>query len=256
MQIFKIIIRFKTKTPPTKPHLNSNSILPKPLPLTDYEPSHPMQSEIKDPTNKNFYSLSFAQKNRIGPIISPKKTKKNPKHFKMLYEEQVINQPGRPFFKQPSPGFFMRILNDFEMRQHFNKNIDNFIAGDIVDLEMFKNLKQPIHLRKTTVKRGFIVSKRNRGYGSTFIFRCMDRNNEAYEVSYPLYSPFIKKLKLIRREEVKKSKCYSVRKNINALSVREAINMRLKQKEVNIAIMNKLVEKKRNRKKQKSGERN
>ncbi|MES1921937.1 hypothetical protein MHBO_003462 [Bonamia ostreae] len=173
--------------------------LPDPLPLDIYESSD----------SKNTHS--YVKALREGSIRGTHEKKKNPEIFKMRYEEIVPNMPGREYHKQPTPQHFMKMLNDFEIRKMENRRIENFNAGDEIEIELKKHLPDG-GIEK---KKGLCIARRNRGYGSSFVLRLMGSNKEAFELTYPLYSPFIVSIKMLERHYSKKKKLLFMRDKKN-----------------------------------------
>ncbi|RJR26523.1 50S ribosomal protein L19 [candidate division WWE3 bacterium] len=95
-------------------------------------------------------------------------------------KEQVTNQPGLP----------------------------DFIAGDTVKVHY-----KIIEGDKTRIQpyEGIVISKKGSGVSKTFIVRRIGADNVAMERIFPLYSPNIEKIEILKKGRVRRAKLYYLR---------------------------------------------
>lgn len=103
------------------------------------------------------------------------------------------------------------LLQQFEEEQlqklAENKEIPSFAPGDTVRVN--------VRIIEGTTERiqafeGVCIARKNRGIHSTFTVRKIS-NGEGVERSFPLYSPRLDSIKLIRRGIVRRAKLYYMR---------------------------------------------
>jgi large subunit ribosomal protein L19 len=73
---------------------------------------------------------------------------------------------------------------------------------------------------------GLVISRRGSGANQTFMVRKVSAGNIGVERIFPLFSPFIAKIKLKRQGDIKRSKLYYLRE-------RQGKSARIKEKEQN-----------------------
>ncbi|WGH25589.1 MAG: 50S ribosomal protein L19 [Candidatus Shikimatogenerans bostrichidophilus] len=91
-----------------------------------------------------------------------------------------------------------------------NKNINyNFNVGDNISI-YYKNIN--INKKKDIIFKGYVLSKKgNNKFNKTFIVRNII-NNIGVEITFFLYCPYIKKIIINKKNKVKRSKIYFIRK--------------------------------------------
>ena len=88
-----------------------------------------------------------------------------------------------------------------------NSSIPSFKSGDTVRVNVFvtEGNKERIQAFE-----GICIARSNRGFNSTFTFRKIS-HGEGVERVFPLYSPMLESIKLIRKGKVRRSKLYYLR---------------------------------------------
>lgn len=104
----------------------------------------------------------------------------------------------------------MNKLQQFEQTQQeklSNKEIPNFAAGDTVrvDVRIVEGNKERIQAFE-----GVCIARNNDGLNSSFTVRKIS-NGEGVERIFPLYSPRVEAIKLVRRGDVRRAKLYYMR---------------------------------------------
>eukprot|EP00890_Picochlorum_soloecismus_P000754 jgi/Picsp_1/167/NSC_00167-R1_protein len=108
-------------------------------------------------------------------------------------------------------GYMLTVLEkEKEEEAMKNKGFPPFRPGDMIELK----LSIPQNKGRETTFKGICISKRNRGWRTSFTLRNFIGNSGGIERSFPLYSPHIIDLKLIETQKKKKyrrSKLYYLR---------------------------------------------
>ncbi|MBT3939485.1 MAG: 50S ribosomal protein L19 [Pelagibacterales bacterium] len=105
----------------------------------------------------------------------------------------------------------MNIIDEIEQEQikeiTEKRMVPDFGAGDTlkVHLKVVEGTRERIQ-----VFEGLCIAKSNRSLNSTFTVRKIS-NGEGVERVFPVYSPLIEKLEVIRRGDVRRSKLYYIR---------------------------------------------
>ncbi len=96
-----------------------------------------------------------------------------------------------------------------------------FAVGDTV--EVISRIKEKDKERETRF-RGVVISIRGRGVGRTFTVRNIGKAQVGVERIFPLFSPLIKQIRVLRRGKVRRAKLYYLRQRIGkaALYVKPA----------------------------------
>ena len=106
----------------------------------------------------------------------------------------------------------MNLLERYRAKQierlSAEKVIPDFIAGDQVAVS--------VEITEGTTKRiqifeGLCIARKNRGAASTFTVRKLASNGVGAERVFPLYSPRIKNIKVLRLGKVRRAKLYYMR---------------------------------------------
>ncbi|MFW6172697.1 MAG: 50S ribosomal protein L19 [Elusimicrobiota bacterium] len=93
-----------------------------------------------------------------------------------------------------------------KIRQQLKKNIPDFKPGDEVRVDM----KVGQDKRRIQSFQGLVISEKGKGINKTFTVRKYSFGIGVEKV-FPLHSPLITKIKVIRRGKVRKSKLYYMR---------------------------------------------
>lgn len=105
----------------------------------------------------------------------------------------------------------MNIVQKFEQQQVAklveNKKIPEFRVGDTVTVNV-KIVEG--NNERVQAFEGVCIAKKNRGVHSSFIVRKIS-HGEGVERIFPLYSPRIDSIKLVRRGDVRRAKLYYMR---------------------------------------------
>ena len=105
----------------------------------------------------------------------------------------------------------MNIIDEIEQEQikeiTEKRMVPEFGAGDTlkVHLKVVEGTRERIQ-----VFEGLCIARSNRSLNSTFTVRKIS-NGEGVERVFPVYSPLIDKLEVVRRGEVRRSKLYYIR---------------------------------------------
>ena len=105
----------------------------------------------------------------------------------------------------------MNIIDEIEQEQikeiTEKRMVPDFGSGDTlkVHLKVVEGTRERIQ-----VFEGLCIAKSNRSLNSTFTVRKIS-NGEGVERVFPVYSPLIEKLEVIRRGDVRRSKLYYIR---------------------------------------------
>ena len=105
----------------------------------------------------------------------------------------------------------MNIIKDIEIEQISEiikkREVPVFKAGDTVKVNVYvtEGNKERIQAFE-----GICIARSNRGFNSTFTIRKIS-HGEGVERVFPLYSPMLESISLIRRGKVRRSKLYYLR---------------------------------------------
>ncbi len=105
----------------------------------------------------------------------------------------------------------MNIIDEIEQEQikeiTEKRMVPDFGAGDTlkVHLKVVEGTRERIQ-----VFEGLCIARSNRSLNSTFTVRKIS-NGEGVERVFPVYSPLIEKLEVVRRGDVRRSKLYYIR---------------------------------------------
>lgn len=105
----------------------------------------------------------------------------------------------------------MNIIDDIEREQmkeiSEKRDVPEFSAGDTikVHLKVVEGTRERIQIFE-----GLCIAKSNRALNSTFTVRKIS-NGEGVERVFPVYSPLINKLEVVRRGDVRRAKLYYLR---------------------------------------------
>ena len=105
----------------------------------------------------------------------------------------------------------MNIIDEIEREQmkeiREKRDVPEFNAGDTmkVHLKVVEGTRERIQIFE-----GLCIAKSNRSLNSTFTVRKIS-NGEGVERVFPVYSPLISKLEVVRRGDVRRAKLYYIR---------------------------------------------
>ena len=105
----------------------------------------------------------------------------------------------------------MNIIDEIEQEQikeiTEKRKVPEFGAGDTlkVHLKVVEGTRERIQ-----VFEGLCIARSNRSFNSTFTVRKIS-NGEGVERVFPVYSPLIEKLEVVRRGDVRRAKLYYLR---------------------------------------------
>ena len=107
--------------------------------------------------------------------------------------------------------------------EHMKENADNFRIGDTVKVH-FKIVEG--QTERIQIFQGIVLSMKNSGVRKTFIVRKMSYGVGVERV-FPVYSPRIDRIEVVRRGRVRRAKLYYLRKRVGkAAKVNELIRRR------------------------------
>ena len=105
----------------------------------------------------------------------------------------------------------MNIIDEIEQEQikeiTEKRIVPDFGSGDTLKVHL-KVVEGP--RERIQVFEGLCIAKSNRSLNSTFTVRKIS-NGEGVERVFPVYSPLIEKLEVVRRGDVRRSKLYYIR---------------------------------------------
>ncbi len=85
-------------------------------------------------------------------------------------------------------------------------HIDDFKAGDIIEVVQ----KTPEAQNRLQTMKGICIARRNRGMGSSFTIRNV-YFGRPLEMSFPLYSPLLQRVTMVKRGKTRRKKLYYLR---------------------------------------------
>ncbi len=113
----------------------------------------------------------------------------------------------------------MDIIRAIEAKQ-IKENAENFNVGDTVKV-YFKIVEGTVE--RIQVYEGIVIAKKNSGVRKTFMVRKIS-NGVGVERIFPLHSPRIEKIEVVRRGKVRRAKLYYLRNRVGkAAKVKELI---------------------------------
>ena len=120
----------------------------------------------------------------------------------------------------------MKLVDKVEQR-HTNKEIPEFRAGDTVRVNV--KIREGDKSRIQAFE-GVVIAIRRRGLGSTFTVRKVSFGYGVERV-FPLYSPIIETIQVVKKGRVRRAKLYYLRDRVGkATKVREKVAARRKEK--------------------------
>lgn len=123
----------------------------------------------------------------------------------------VVKEPRKPRIKL---GDIMGILNKRAVEACDNERpIPDLRTGDVVELKM----KVQETRRRLSVYKGIIMGRQNAGIHTTIRVRRIIAG-VGVEIVFPLYSPILKEIKVIKHRKVRRAKLYYLRDKLPRLS--------------------------------------
>ena len=105
----------------------------------------------------------------------------------------------------------MNIINDIENEQITEivkkRTVPDFKAGDTVKVNVYVTEGNK---ERVQAFEGICIARSNRGFNSTFTIRKIS-HGEGVERVFPVYSPMLASIELIRKGKVRRSKLYYLR---------------------------------------------
>ena len=105
----------------------------------------------------------------------------------------------------------MNIIKDIETEQTSEilkkRDVPVFKSGDTVKVNVFVTEGNK---ERVQAFEGIFIARSNRGFNSTFTIRKIS-HGEGVERVFPLYSPMLESIHLVRRGKVRRSKLYYLR---------------------------------------------
>ena len=105
----------------------------------------------------------------------------------------------------------MNIIKDIESEQISEilkkREVPEFKAGDTLKVNVFVTEGNKDRIQAF---EGVCIARSNRGFNSTFTIRKIS-HGEGVERVFPLYSPMLESINLVRRGKVRRSKLYYLR---------------------------------------------
>jgi len=126
----------------------------------------------------------------------------------------------------------MGLLQDFEQEQleklSSGKNIPDFIPGDTVRVNV--RIVEGNNAERIQAYEGVCIARKNRGVRSSFMVRKMS-NGEGVERLFPLYSPRVDSIVVVKRGVVRRAKLYYMRELTGKKArIKERMDYRFKGK--------------------------
>ncbi|HOJ48558.1 MAG TPA: 50S ribosomal protein L19 [Bacillota bacterium] len=113
----------------------------------------------------------------------------------------------------------MNILEAF-VNEQLKKDVPSFEVGDVV--KVYQRIVEGARVR-TQIFEGTVIAKRNGGISETFTVRRVSFG-VGTEKTFPLHSPNVQKIEIVRRGKVRRAKLYYLRNRVGkAAKVKEKI---------------------------------
>ena len=130
----------------------------------------------------------------------------------------------------------MNIIKDIEAEQISEiikkRDVPDFKSGDAVRVNVFVTEGNK---ERVQAFEGICIARSNRGFNSTFTIRKVS-HGEGVERVFPLYSPMLESINLVRRGKVRRSKLYYLRersgKSARIAEKKDFIKKKLKEPKV------------------------
>ena len=148
----------------------------------------------------------------------PKDTKKQPEEKKEDKPEEV----SKPVAEEPKPEEKEEVKEEVEKSAEETKKVEipDFRVGDTIKLQY-----RIIEGEKTRLQpfQGIVISKKGEGVSKTFTVRRIGADKIGVERIFPLHSPNIEKLTVVKKGKVRRAKLYYLRdkKGREAMRIKE-----------------------------------
>ncbi|XP_047974749.1 50S ribosomal protein L19-2, chloroplastic-like [Salvia hispanica] len=127
-------------------------------------------------------------------------------------EEAEVEKP--PFKPRIKLGDIMGILNKKAIEASDSERpIPDLRTGDIVEIK----LEVPENRRRLSIYKGIVISKQNAGIHTTIRIRRIIAG-VGVEIVFPVYSPNIKEIKVLKHRKVRRARLYYLRDKLPRLS--------------------------------------
>ncbi|KAI3940363.1 hypothetical protein MKW98_024770 [Papaver atlanticum] len=122
--------------------------------------------------------------------------------------------PTTPFKPRVKLGDIMGLLNKRALEaSEKERPIPDLRSGDIVEIK----LEVPENRRRQSIYKGIVISKQNAGIHTTIRIRRIIAG-VGVEIVFPVYSPNIKEIKLVKHRKVRRARLYYLRDKLPRLS--------------------------------------
>ncbi|XP_022737943.1 50S ribosomal protein L19-1, chloroplastic-like [Durio zibethinus] len=129
-------------------------------------------------------------------------------------EDEVEEKPKEPRKPRVKLGDIMGILNKRAIEaSEKERPIPDLRTGDIVEIK----LQVPVNRRRLAVYKGIVISKQNAGIHTTIRIRRIIAGI-GVEIVFPIYSPSIKEIKVVKHRKVRRARLYYLREKLPRLS--------------------------------------
>ncbi len=120
-----------------------------------------------------------------------------------------------------------KLLNKIE-KDYIKNDLPTFKVGDTIAVH---NIIREGDKSRIQIFKGIVIAIKNSGSRKTFTVRKIASNSIGVEKIFPLHSPNIKKIDIIKKGKVRRSKLYYMRNRIgkNAMKIKEAISEKIKK---------------------------
>ncbi|KAL1567977.1 50S ribosomal protein L19-2, chloroplastic-like [Salvia divinorum] len=127
-------------------------------------------------------------------------------------EEAEVDKP--PFKPRIKLGDIMGILNKKAIEASDSERpIPDLRTGDVVEIK----LEVPENRRRLSIYKGIVISKQNAGIHTTIRIRRIIAG-VGVEIVFPVYSPNIKEIKVLKHRKVRRARLYYLRDKLPRLS--------------------------------------
>ncbi|KAL1830022.1 hypothetical protein DCAR_0209423 [Daucus carota subsp. sativus] len=132
-------------------------------------------------------------------------------------EEEAVVEP-EPEIEKRKPivklGDIMGILNKQAIDASVSvRPIPDLRSGDIVEIK----LEVPENRRRLSIYKGIVISKQNAGIHTTIRIRRIIAGI-GVEIVFPIYSPNVKEIKVVKHRKVRRARLYYLRDKLPRLS--------------------------------------
>ena len=112
------------------------------------------------------------------------------------------------------------IINKIEQEQLEGKEVADFRVGDTIRVH---NLIKEGNRERIQIYEGTVMQKQGHGIRATFTVRKLS-NGVGVEKTWPIYSPYVAKIEVVRRGKVRRAKLNYLRDRVGkAAKVKEAV---------------------------------